>query len=96
MPAVTIKACFITYLLTQYKTHQLIERKYMKLKNFKWDLCNDFLQVSYQSEDLNREEMVVYSSRPLKLALNLQSMLGEKALSWSKAQKLADKIINSN
>jgi hypothetical protein len=68
----------------------------MKLKNFKWDLCNDFLQVSYQSEDLNREVMVLYSSRPFKLALNLQAMLGEKALTWSKAQKLANKIINSN
>lgn len=68
----------------------------MKLNNFKWNLCNDFLQVSYQSEDLNREEMVLYSSRPLKLTLNLQAMLGEKALTWSKAQKLANKIINSN
>ena len=67
----------------------------MKLNLFKWDLCNDFLQVVYESETLNRNEIVVYSSNPLRLAINLQSMLGEKALTWSKANKLAMKITKS-
>ena len=67
----------------------------MKLNLFNWDLCHDFLQVTYKSEDLTRNEIVVYNSNPLKLAINLQSMLGEKALTWSKAQKLANKIISN-
>jgi len=36
---------------------------------------------------------VLFDANPLKLALNLQAMLGEKALNWSKAEKLANKII---
>ena len=67
----------------------------MKLNLFKWDLCMDFLQVSYRSKDLSRNEIVAYNSNPLRLALNLQAMLGEKALSWSKAQKLANRIISN-
>jgi len=67
----------------------------MKLNLFKWDLCNDFVQIAYESETLNRNEIVVYNSNPLKLAINLQSMLGEKALTWSKANKLALKITKS-
>lgn len=67
----------------------------MKINSFTWDLCNDFLQVSYRSEDLSRNEIVAYNANPLRLALNLQAMLGEKALTWSKAQKLANKIISN-
>ena len=55
----------------------------------------DFVQVSYRSEDLTREEIVVYNANPLRLAINLQAMLGEKTLTWSKAQKLANKIISN-
>ena len=67
----------------------------MKINSFTWDLCNDFLQVSYTSPDLNRDEIVAYNANPLQLALNLQAMLGEKALTWSKAQKLANRIISN-
>ena len=67
----------------------------MKLNLFNWSLCMDFLQVSYRSEDLTRNEIVVYNANPLRLAMNLQSMLGEKTLTWSKAQKLANKIISN-
>jgi len=66
----------------------------MKLKLFTWDTCLDFVQIAYKSDDLNRNELVLFSSNPFRLALNLQAMLGEKALTWSKAQKLADKIIS--
>ena len=67
----------------------------MKINSFTWDLCNDFLQVSYTSPDLHRDEIVAYNANPLQLALNLQAMLGEKALTWSKAQKLANRIISN-
>ena len=67
----------------------------MKLNLFTWDTCLDFVQIAYESETLNRNEIVVYSSNPLRLAINLQAMLGEKALTWSKAQKLADKIVSN-
>ena len=67
----------------------------MKLKFFTWDTCLDFVQVRYSSDDLNRNELVLFDANPLKLALNLQSMLGEKALTWSKAQKLAEKIVSN-
>jgi hypothetical protein len=67
----------------------------MKLNLFKWDLCHDFLQVSYKSENLSRNEIVVYNANPLRLAMNLQSMLGEKVLTWSTAQKLANRIISN-
>jgi len=67
----------------------------MKLNLFKWSLCNDFLQVSYTSPALNRDEIVAYNANPLQLALNLQAMLGEKTLTWSKAQKLANRIISN-
>ena len=67
----------------------------MKLKLFTWDTCLDFVQIAYKSEDLNRNELVLFDANPLKLALNLQAMLGEKALTWSKAQKLANKIISN-
>ena len=65
----------------------------MKLNLFTWDTCLDFVQIAYKSEDLNRNELVLFDANPLKLALNLQAMLGEKALNWSKAEKLANKII---
>ena len=67
----------------------------MKLNLFTWDTCLDFVQVAYESADLNRNELVLFNSNPFRLALNLQSMLGEKTLSWSKAQKLANKIISN-
>jgi|DEB0MinimDraft_6_1074348.scaffolds.fasta_scaffold00428_15 hypothetical protein len=67
----------------------------MKLKLFTWDTCLDFVQIRYNSDDLNRNELVLFDANPLKLALNLQAMLGEKALTWSKAQKLADKIVSN-
>jgi hypothetical protein len=67
----------------------------MKLKLFTWDTCLDFVQIKYSSDDLNRNELVLFDANPLKLALNLQAMLGEKALTWSKAQKLADKIVSN-
>ena len=67
----------------------------MKLNLFTWDTCLDFVQIAYKSEDLNRNELVLFDANPLKLALNLQAMLGEKALTWSKAQKLADKIVSN-
>jgi hypothetical protein len=67
----------------------------MKLKLFTWDTCLDFVQVRYSSDDLNRNELVLFDANPLKLALNLQAMLGEKALTWSKAQKLAEKIVSN-
>jgi hypothetical protein len=66
----------------------------MKLNLFTWDTCLDFVQIRYSSDDLNRNELVLFDANPLKLALNLQSMLGEKALTWSKAEKLANKIIS--
>ena len=65
----------------------------MKLNLFTWETCLDFVQIAYKSEDLNRNELVLFDANPLKLALNLQAMLGEKALNWSKAEKLANKII---
>jgi len=69
--------------------------KTMKLNLFTWDTCLDFVQIAYKSEDLNRNEIVLFDANPLRLAINLQAMLGEKALTWSKAQKLADKIVSN-
>ena len=67
----------------------------MKLNLFKWKLKGDFLQITYNSKDLNRNEMIVYNTNPLQLALNLQAMLGQKVLTWGKVQKLAERILSS-